>query len=65
MIDNIINMYELGALSIKQLFQAAAESRREIIDVEYEDLSDQIPENHDAKSEIKMIEMQSSDNQQT
>ena len=46
MIRSIIEAYGLGALSIQQLMGMPKEQEREIIDVEYEDLSDQINDNH-------------------
>lgn len=42
MMRHIIEAYGIGALSIQQLFGFNREEPREIIDVEYEDLSDQI-----------------------
>ena len=47
----IIETYGLGGLSIQQIFGLAREPKREIIDVEYEDVSDQIDENHQLSSE--------------
>lgn len=39
---SIIEQYGLGAISIARLFGEMVEPPREIIDVEYEDLSEQI-----------------------
>lgn len=41
----IIDTYGLGALSIQRIFGFPRRSEREIIDMEYEDLSDQIESN--------------------
>ncbi len=46
MLRTIINLYGLGALSTQQLFGSPRQPEREIIDVEYEDLSDQVESNH-------------------
>ena len=46
MLRTIIDLYGLGALSIQQLFGFPRQPEREIIDVEYEDLSDQVENNH-------------------
>lgn len=46
MIRTIINAYDLGALSIQQIFGFPRQPEREIIDVEYEDLSAQVESNH-------------------
>ena len=45
MLRTIIDLYGLGALSTQQLFGFPRQPEREIIDVEYEDLSDQIESN--------------------
>lgn len=55
MFRTIINTYGLGALSIQQLFGFPRPPEREIIDVEYEDLSDQIESNHQIPSEPQNI----------
>lgn len=46
MLRTIIDLYGLGALSTQQLFSFPRQPEREIIDVEYEDLSDQVENNH-------------------
>ena len=46
MIRSIIEAYGLGAISIQQLMGTPKEQEREIIDVDYEDLSDQIEETY-------------------
>ena len=46
MLRTIIDLYGLGALSTQQLFVFPRQPEREIIDVEYEDLSDQVENNH-------------------
>lgn len=55
MIRTIIDAYGLGALSTQQLFGFLRQPEREIIDVEYEDLSDQIESNPQLPSEQKNI----------
>ncbi len=45
MLRTIIDLYGLGALSTQQLFGFPRQPEREIIDVEYEDLSDQVESN--------------------
>ena len=45
MLRTIIDLYGLWALSTQQLFGSPRQSEREIIDVEYEDLSNQIESN--------------------
>lgn len=42
MMQSIINMYGLGAVSVQQVMGLVEESMCNIIDVEYEDLSDEI-----------------------
>lgn len=44
-------MYGLGAIPIQQIFGHFQEPKREIIDVEYEDLSDQVENNQLLTSE--------------
>ena len=51
MMRTILEMYGLGGLSIGQIMGFPREPEREIIDVEYEDISDQIEENHQLTSE--------------
>ena len=46
MIRSIIEAYGLGAISIQQLMGMPIVQEREIIDVDYEDLSDQIEKAH-------------------
>lgn len=46
MLRTIIDLYGLGVLSTQQLFGFPRQPEREIIDVEYEDLSDQVENNH-------------------
>lgn len=46
MIRPIIETYECGAITIHRLFREPQEPSREIIDVEYEDISDQIEKDH-------------------
>lgn len=55
MLRTIIDTYGLGALSIQQIFGFPKQTKREIIDVEYEDLSDQIESNPQLPSEPKNI----------
>lgn len=45
MLRTIIDLYGLGALSTQQLFGFPRQPEREIIDVEYEDISDQVESN--------------------
>ncbi len=47
----ILETYGLGGLSIQQILGFAREPEREVIDVEYEDISDQIKESHQLTSE--------------
>lgn len=57
MIRNIIELYGLGAIPISRLFGELVEPPCEIIDVEYEDLSDQIdPSVLPDKNELKLLE---------
>ena len=56
MIHHIIEAYGIGALSMQQLFNSFREKPREIIDVEYEDLSDQIENNQLPASEPNITE---------
>lgn len=57
MIRSIVEQYGLGAISIARLFGEMIEPQREIIDVEYEDLSDQIdPNSIQPKDELKLLE---------
>lgn len=56
MIRHIIKAYGVGSISIQQLFSFYREEPREIIDVEYEDLSDQIENNQISASEPNTIE---------
>lgn len=58
MIRHIIEAYGIGAISIQQLFKPYREEPREIIDVEYEDLSDQIQQPSNA-IEISNAELMS------
>ena len=46
MTRSIIEAYGLGTISIQQLMGMPEVQEREIIDVDYEDLSDQIEETH-------------------
>lgn len=58
MIRSIIDLYGLGAIPISRLFGELVEPSREIIDVEYEDLSDQIdPSVLPDKNEHKLLEI--------
>lgn len=57
MIQNIIELYGLGAISTAQLFGELIESSREIIDVEYEDITDQVDfEITTSQNELKLLE---------
>lgn len=51
MIPHIAEAYGVGSLAIQKLFGFYSEEPREIIDVEYEDLSDQIENNRLSASE--------------
>lgn len=42
MMQSIINMYGLGAVSVRQVMGLVEEALCDIIDVEYEDLSDEL-----------------------
>ena len=54
---SIVEQYGLGAISIARLFGEMIEPQREIIDVEYEDLSDQInPNSIQPKDGLKLLE---------
>lgn len=58
MIRNIIELYGLGAIPISRLFGEPIEPPREIIDVEYEDLSDQTdPKTISTQNELKLLEI--------
>lgn len=57
MIRYITELYGLGAIPISRLFGELIEPPREIIDVEYEDLSDQIDlESIPPQNELKLLE---------
>lgn len=57
MIRNIIERYGLGAIPISRLFGEMIEPPREIIDVEYEDLSDQTDlQTIPTQNELKLLE---------
>jgi len=56
MIRHIIEAYGVGAISTQQLFGFYREEPREIIDVEYEDLSDEIENNQLPASEPNITE---------
>lgn len=57
MISHITELYGLGAISVSRLFRELIEPPREIIDVEYEDLSDQIGfEPIPPQNELKLLE---------
>lgn len=51
MIRHIIETYGIGSIAIQKLFSFYREEPREIIDVEYEDLSDQFENNQLSASE--------------
>lgn len=53
---SIIEQYGLGAISITRLFGEMVGPPREIIDVEYEDLSDQIETKAIQPQEPKLLE---------
>lgn len=55
MIRTIIETYGLGALSIQQIMGFPKEPKREIIDVDYVDLSDEIESTHQLPNESKPI----------
>ncbi len=56
MMRSIIEQYGLGAISIARLFGEMVEPPREIIDVEYEDLSEQIETKAIQPQEPKLLE---------
>ncbi len=56
MMRSIIEQYGLGTISIARLFGEMIEPPREIIDVEYEDLSDQIDTKAIQLQEPKLLE---------
>lgn len=60
--QSIINMYGLGAVSVQQVMGLIEEALCDIIDVEYEDLSDELEKNRqlpNLKSAERLIRDQS------
>lgn len=54
----IIEMYGLGAIPISHIFEEVVEPPHEIIDVDYEDITDQcaIPQNANSSDTILLLE---------
>lgn len=54
----IIEMYGLGAIPISHIFEAVVEPPHEVIDVDYEDITDQcaIPQNADSSDTNLLLE---------
>lgn len=54
----IIEMYGLGAIPISHIFEEVVEPPHEVIDVDYEDITDQcaIPQNANSSDTILLLE---------
>lgn len=55
MIRHIIESYGVGSIAMQKLFSFYREEPREVIDVEYEDLSDQINDKPEIESNQQLL----------